>query len=75
METAIPFEAYLPKVQFVDPDTGAKWLVMDLMDRTYNEMPNALNFKGLKYAKMGWNSDLKTIHYREIIHIATPVRN
>lgn len=32
----------------------------------YKAMPNGLLYEGRKYGKRGWNSDTRTVHYKEI---------
>jgi hypothetical protein len=63
--TPIP-NAFIPSSAHVIE--GEHWLMFhnDGTFEEYKAMPNGLLYEGRKYGKRGWNSDTRTVHYKEI---------
>lgn len=65
MQTATPIECYIPASVLVIEKVS--WLLFynDGTFQAYQEMPNGLHFEGKIYGKMGWNSDTRSVSYKE----------
>ena len=62
---AIP-NVYIPAAsQKID---GEYWLMFcnEGTFQAFKAMPNGLMYEGRLYGKRGWNSDTRTVHYKEI---------
>lgn len=69
---ATAIDCYVPaSVMVID---GVSWMVFynDGTYDAYKSMPNGLRYDGKEYAKMGWNSDTRTVSYKES-KLAKPV--
>jgi hypothetical protein len=71
-DTATPIKCYVPAVEY--RTDGSNWLIFynEGTYEAYKEMPNGLLYKGIEYAKMGWNSDTRSVSYKQS-NLAKPI--
>lgn len=73
MSNATILDAYVP----TDDATfdGYRWLRFGMDSDSYDEFkswPRVLAYDGKMFQKMSWNSDNKTISYKQVLKVATP---
>jgi hypothetical protein len=78
MPTATIADAIPLKLVWTDPETGLKWLHVDVpAPGDWSQvcaLPAALSYEGEVYVRTGWNSDKLEAYYRNKMPYATPTK-